>query len=44
MIDELACKQADGNRTQMFIKLIKREYENAKTIREARNPKNISKL
>jgi len=30
MIDELACEKTDGNRTQMFIKLVKKEYENGK--------------
>ena len=30
MIDELSCQQTHGNRTQMFIKLIKKEYENGK--------------
>ena len=30
MIDELSYKHADGNRTQMFIKMIKKEYEKRK--------------
>ncbi len=29
MIDSLSCEYADGNRTQMLIKLIEQEYGNA---------------
>lgn len=30
MIDELSCRYADGNRTQMLLKLIKKEWEDGR--------------